>query len=186
MLLDLLKDAGWFMLAFLGGALVIALLYGVLMNRLVYRLSYFRVRHYLDEHGRGNFPEENNYMIGKDIFTRLASVVLFTLITAVPGCIYLPNWPLKIGFALAEFSFLFLMTWIEARYTIRVGRLVSVDEVNHVAYFESLDQLYDAGFCYCYERKDSRDFLCEEKKYVVVDYPLFKMLGIVDVCEWEG
>ena len=182
-LLVLLKTVGWFLLGLLGGSMVIVLVYCLIMNYCGYRLSYYLIRHYLDMNGRGNFPKVNHTAVGMDILQRIVWTIIYVVATSMIGACCLPYTPLVVGFLFAEVSFAFIAIWIEMHHTIRIGRLVSIDEVHHVAYFEGLDQLLLTGFTYTYEYSGNRKHFHEDTKYLVIDYPFFKMFSEIDYCE---
>lgn len=184
-MLVLLKSVGWFILAFFVGLAVTVLIYKLFMIFFGYTWSVRAVSVYLDCHGRGNRKEENFRAICVDIFTRLMWVLVFSILATVIGCLFLPNLALKCGLIMAVVSFFVLIGWIEMHYSIRVGRLASIDEEGRVAYFESLDGVEERDvFCFSYDYADNREYLRENMKYIVVDFVWYKMFVIADKYEW--
>ena len=183
-MLDLLKSIGWFLLVSVVTMISVTVSYWLFMNYFGYRWSIRSVERYLSYHGRGNFAEENRYIIGVDIITRLVWVTVFSVLFSAIGVLLLPNWLLKGGLLFAVGCFLCLMSWMEMHFSIRIGRLASVDEWNKKAYFEGLDGSSEEVFCYEYESDNSRDLLLEKKKYIVADFVSFKMFGAADEYEW--
>ena len=185
-MLVLLKSVGWFVLAFFVGLIAIIVVYKLFMIFFGYTWSVRAASVYLDGHGRGNRKEENFRAICVDVFTRLMWVLVFSILATVAGCLILPNLALKCGLIWAVVSFFVLVGWVEMHYSIRVGRLASVDYEGRVAYFENLDGVEEQDvFCFTYDYDDNREYLCEDMKYIVVDFVWYKMFVIADKYEWR-
>lgn len=184
-MLVLLKSVGWFLAAYILGTVAISMIFKLFMMFFGHTWSVRSACRYLDSHGRGNRQEENFRAIVIDIFTRMMWVLVFAIASTVLGCLFLPNLALKIGFLMAVLCFFVLIGWIEMHYSIRIGRLASVDDEGRVAYFESLDGIGNLDvFYFTYDYDGNREFLCDGMKYVVVDYVCYKMFVIADKYEW--
>lgn len=180
-MLVLLKVFGWFMLSFMLCTIIIFVAYYVFMSYGGYRWSIRSAISYLSEHGRGNFPDENQYITGIDVMTRLIWVFVFAIVTGILGVFLLWNWPLRAGLIVAEICFMFLMVHIELCFIIQIGRLESIDRHSRTAYFTDIGS--NQVFTYQYG-EDSEALLKEKKKYLVADYGIFAMFAGVDEFEW--
>ena len=183
--LVLLKNVGWFALSFFLGLFAIVLVYKLFMVFFGYTWSVRAISVYLDNHGRGNRKEENFRAVCVDAFTRLLWILVFSIIAIVIGCLFLPNLALKVGLIVAVVFFFILIGWIELHYSIRIGRLASIDYEGRVAYFENLDGVEEQDvFSFTYDYDDNREYLRENMKYIVVDFVHYKMFVIADKYEW--
>ena len=165
-MLELLKNIGWVLLGFFSVSIGLIAVFRVFMVFGGYRWSIFSVKHYLKSHGRGCLEEENRFVIGVDLVTRMLWVLVFGVATIILGWVFMPSIPLKIGAILGASSFLTLVTWIEMHFTIRIGSVVFIDEREHVAYFDSLDGRGNSGFCLYFSRGREK-YLKKDKKYLV-------------------
>lgn len=181
MLLVLLKILGWFLLAFILGMAVVMVTYYLFMCFGAYRWSIRSAIAYLSGHGRGNFPENNQYIVGRDILTRIIWVCVYGVLSSIIGCVLLPNWPLKIGLLFAVCCFIIFMIHIELCFYIQIGRLESVDTHSRTAYFTDIGS--NKVFTYHYDEGGEK-LLKEKKKYLVADYGMFAMFAAVDEYEW--
>lgn len=180
-MLVLLKVLGWFMLSFVLCTIIIFVAYYAFMSYGGYRWSIRSAISYLLEHGRGNFPDENQYITSIDVMTRLIWVFVFAIVTGILGAFLLWNWPLRVGLIVAEICFMFLMAHIELCFIIQIGRLESIDRYSRTAYFTDIGS--NKVFTYQYG-EDSEALLKEKKKYLVADYGIFAMFAGVDEFEW--
>ncbi len=181
MLLVLLKILGWFLLSFVLGIAVILISYYAFMSFGGYRWSIRSVISYLSGHGRGNFPDENQYIVGIDILTRIIWVCVYGVVSSIVGCILLPNWPLRVGLLVAVVCFIIFMIHVELCFIIQIGRLESLDEYSRTAYFSDIGS--NKVFTYHYDEGGEK-LLKPTKKYLVADYGIFAMFAAVDEYEW--
>ncbi len=181
-MLAVLKGVGWFLLTFVLTDLFLVLSYYFFMSKWAYRWSVYSVRKYLSNHGRGNFEDENQYIVGIDIVTRIIWVCVFALIGTILGVILVPpdRW-LIVAVVLAAGLFALGSIKLELCFVIKIGRLKSVDEEAKCAYFVNLK---NEVFTYDYGDPADRENLIEERKYLVADYLAFAMVGPVDEYEW--
>ncbi len=181
-MLAFLIACGWFILTFLLTSIAILILYCLFMSTWGYRWSAYSVERYLSSHGRGNFDNENEYITGVDVITRLIWVGVFTVVGIVVGTIIVPAERYLIcAVVLGAGAFALLCVKIELCFVIRIGRLKGIDKQSKKAFFVNMK---NEVFEYYYEDNlGAEDDFVENKKYIVVDYYSFSMVEPVDDYE---
>lgn len=183
-MLAVLKGFGWFFLVFILSLVVTTVAFHFFMSKWAYRWSIRSVINYLAKHGRGNFIDENTYIIGVDVLTRLIWVGVFGLIMIIIGCLILPTRLMMAALICGVFVFMLVMWKFQRQFCIKIGRLTKVDYEKQIAFFVNLK---NEEFTYEYiDAESATAALTVGKKYLVADYGIFGMFGPVDEYEWWG
>ena len=177
-----LQNLGWCVLVFVLAFCVVWASYRIIMIRFGYKWSIKRLRDYLSDHGRGNFADENTYVAGRDILTRLICVVLYGLLMLIIGILIVSTRAQMAGIILACGIFMILGVKLEMGLMVRIGRLTGVDADTHEASFVTLN---NEKFSFVYKSDDTPDRLVENRKYYVMDYGAFVIFGPIDAYEWR-
>ncbi len=185
-MLALLKDVGVFLGFFLLFSLVLIAVFRFAMGFWVYRHSAFRAKRYLKSFAGERTLWDCQIAIHRDLLRRQFCVILFAIFALIPVLAEENGW-FKAGAILGILSFLSITLWAESHFSIRIGKLVEIDEECRVLLFKGEDGISDRNFAYVYRDEES-GFLFSGEEYMVVDYVTFRMLlkmNPLDV-DWGG